>query len=238
MDCNHARLLLNFSRKQSELEATEAEALRSHLDTCATCSSSAKAERHLDEVVGQALRDVPVPAGLEMRLLHRLETDRVRYRWRRVATVGSLAAGLLLAVGLSWFFYFGARISPDYDRVFVDISDKERASPETVEQWFRGQGMTMEAPRQFNYGLLTSYDSAQFMNRRVPKLVFFFRGDRDNSPAIAEVYVLSNRQFRLDEVAPHPASMELITDNPDFHYVVVVNPRGSSQAFRVDRIQN
>jgi len=235
MDCNHARLLLIFSRKQSELEAADAESLRGHLDNCSSCAGLAGAERRLDEAVGKAMHDVPLPAGLEMRLLDRLAHDRVRLRWRRVLTAGSLAAGLLLAVGLSWIFYFGARTTPDFDEL---VAEKfAGASPETVEKWFHDQGLAMEAPRQLNFGLLISYDISRFMNRRVPRLVFLHHGERESS--VAEVYVLSGDQFNLDRSPEQPVSVEVIRDNPNFHYVAIVHPRGSLDAFRnKDGLQN
>ena len=238
MDCNHARLLLIFSRKQSELEAADAESLRGHLDNCSSCAGLAGAERHLDAAVGKAMHDVSLPAGLEMRLLDRLAHDRVRLRWRRVLTAGSLAAALLLAVGLSWIFYFGARTTPDFGRLDDEISQKfAGASPETVEKWFHDQGLAMEAPRQLNFGLLITYDTVRFMNRRVPRLVFLHHGERESS--VAEVYVLSGDQFNLDRSPEHPVSVEVLRDNPNFHYVAIVYPRGSLDSFRnKDGLQN
>jgi hypothetical protein len=239
MDCNHARLLLIFARKRSELEATEAEALDAHLRNCSPCAGLAEAERRLDESIGEAIRDVPMPAGLHGRLLAGLDRDRSIRRWHRGLTTASLAAGLLLAVGLAWFFWIGARVTPDYEDLYVKVSDKVRATPEAVEAWFQDQGLPMEAPRQFNYDLLISYDTAQFMNRRVPRLVFFHRGDNKGFlPAVAEVYVLSGRQFHLDQAPQHPASMELFMDNPNFQYVAIVSTGGSLMPFRVDRVQN
>jgi hypothetical protein len=236
MDCNHARLLLLFSRTASELEAAEAEALAGHLEQCAQCGDLAGTQRQLDEAVSKAMRSVAVPADLSGRLLLRLAHEGNVRRWRRVAAGAALAAALLLAVGLTWFFWLGAKTTPDYELVDAEISDKVRASPQTVEQWFRDRGISMEAPRQFNYALLTSYDTAQFMNRRVPKLLFFYRGERDS--AVAEVYVLSAKQFHLDKDPQHPPSMELLTGNPNFHYLVSVFPRGDSRPFMVNPLQN
>jgi hypothetical protein len=238
MDCNHARLLLIFSRKRSELEATEAEALAGHLENCSQCAGLAEAERHVDEEIGRAMHEVKMPAGLEGRLLAGLERSRRIRNWHRGLTAAGVAAGLLLAVGLAWFFWLGARTTPDYDDLYADASEKVRASPEAVENWFHNQGLAMEAPRQFNYDLLISYDIAQFMNRRVPRLIFFHRGDKGSAAAVAEVYVLSAKQFQLDQVAPHPASMEVLTGNPGFHYVAIVATGGSLVPFKVDAVQN
>lgn len=234
MDCNHARLLLIFSRKRSELDATEAEALDGHLKQCAQCAGAAEAERDLDEAVGKAMGNVPVPEGLQGRLLAGLERERGIRVWRRGLTAASLAAGLLLAVGMAWFFWLGARTTPNYPDFEEESAAKVAAAPEAVEQWFSNRGMAMEFPRQLNHGLLISYDSAHFLNRLVPKLVFFYRGgDRDHpTPMVADVYVLSAKQFRLDQVPQQmPGSMELLTENPNFHYLVVIHPRGSLQPF-------
>ena len=230
MDCNYARLLLVFSRKRSELEATEAEALAGHLKNCSQCAGLAETERHVDEAIGRALHDVEMPAGLEGRLLAGLERARRIRNWRRGLTAAGLAAGLLLAFGLAWFFWLGAKTTPDYVYIEDEFGSKIAASPETVEQWFHNQGLAMEAPRQLNFGLLMNYDTVQFMNRRVPRLVFFHRGEKES--AVAEVYVLSGNQFNLDSAPQHPASMEVLRDNPNFHYVANVYPKGSLQLFR------
>src|SRR5438552_1926713 len=113
MDCNHARLLLIFSRKRSELEATEAEALDGHLKICPQCAGLAESERNLDEVVGSAMRDVPMPAGLQGRLLAGLDRARSIRNWKKGLSAAGLAAGFLLAVGLTWFFWLGAKTTPD-----------------------------------------------------------------------------------------------------------------------------
>ena len=57
MDCKTARLLLLFARPlPTELEASEAEALESHLADCPECGALAQAERQTDTCLGQAMR--------------------------------------------------------------------------------------------------------------------------------------------------------------------------------------
>src|ERR1700752_2772031 len=94
MDCNTARLLLNFARPQArDLDPEEAGDLENHLDRCSDCHGLARGERRLDERLGQAMRQVEVPAGLREQLLARLEAERGDWYRRRFGhTMGPAAA--------------------------------------------------------------------------------------------------------------------------------------------------
>jgi hypothetical protein len=234
MDCNHARLLLVFLRNSAELDATEAEALASHLKQCDACDHWARVEQQVDATLTRAMRAVPVPAGLRDRLLSRLGQDRSLRYLRRLRLALATAAALLLAAGLSWYFWFGLRQTPDLAAVESEII-KVALNPEQVENWFRDQGLAMEVP-PLEFSLLYSYDTAQFMNRRVPRLVYVTRGERDPA-GIAEVYVLPDSQFdtaKLEKELPAPGSnhnlLPLRPDNSRFFYLVVCTS-GSLEPF-------
>ena len=66
MDCRTARHLLDYARPRvPELDRPDQEALDGHLAVCPECDALARAERQFDEHLGQAVRDVPVPQGLD-----------------------------------------------------------------------------------------------------------------------------------------------------------------------------
>src|SRR5437016_5220961 len=112
MDCNHARLLVGFTHKKAELDTAEAEALQAHLEQCPECELMARSERAIDEALGRAMNDVPVPEGLKERVVDKLASrQRPRFR-RRLA----LAASLLLVFGFGWFALH-ARPKVNWDRV-------------------------------------------------------------------------------------------------------------------------
>jgi hypothetical protein len=198
MDCNHARLLLGFTHKKAELDTAEAEALQAHLEQCPECELMARSERAIDDALGRAMNDVPVPAGLKERLVDKLASVQ-RARFLRGPGPWAAAAALLLAVGYVVFFAPPKLTWADVERWTQDkemaVSEVSDHQPERIEGWFRDQGIDMEAPRHFNFGLLKSFDIVDFKNRRVAKLVF--ARDDAGQVAIAEVYVLSEKDFNL-----------------------------------------
>src|ERR1700730_9516266 len=104
MDSKNARLLLHFAPpRRAELEAGEVEALESHLADCPDCGALAQHERRLDDHLGQAVRDVPVPPAVRSRLLAPLavESDAWYRRWVLLGAgfVAAAAAVVLLVWG-------------------------------------------------------------------------------------------------------------------------------------------
>src|SRR6516164_810648 len=105
MDCNHARLLLTFSHDQVKLDARDAQGLQTHLGQCRECDTLFAAERQFDQVVGQAMRAVPVPPSLKERLLAKLTPPRQPWSVQRLIPAAA-AACLLVVLGLSWHLFF------------------------------------------------------------------------------------------------------------------------------------
>jgi len=153
MDCKSARLLMEFARPGSaELDAGEADALQQHLADCLDCNALAAAERRADEHIGRAMRDVPLPEGLQERLLKRLTAERDAWylRWAKRAAA---AAVLFFAVGLlGYFLWFHDRpvVSSDVVRRMLDhegLATKE----EVTEAFKKTLGVTVVLPGDLNY---------------------------------------------------------------------------------------
>jgi hypothetical protein len=105
MDCRTARQLLPFARRgAAELERADLEVLERHLADCSECSLQAEAERAADGVFAQAMRAVPIPAGLQQRLVLKLTHARRRFYLRWGVRCGAAAAALLVA----FLFYYRA----------------------------------------------------------------------------------------------------------------------------------
>lgn len=231
MDCKHARLLLEVAHPiATELDARDKEQLAAHLADCPECGAWAESERLSDEQIGAAMRDVPVPDGFKLRLLNRLGNERdAWYRGWAVRGMG-VAAALLITVFLGYGFWSSRRPAPDWERLTADINEMAY-SPETVEQDFAKKGITLTAPPRFDYTGLAAYGMADFQGKKVPYLTFIHRGTGDkDKPALATVYVLSDRQFNLDVTRNRPppasgrSSIQLLAapDNPHILYVAVV----------------
>src|SRR5262245_43464518 len=100
MDCRTARMLMSFARPcVSREESADVGDLETHLADCPECGGAARNEARLDDHIGQALRDVPVPDGLHSRLLAALEPAVLAwYRRRPMKWAGGL--GLAAAIAL------------------------------------------------------------------------------------------------------------------------------------------
>jgi hypothetical protein len=99
-------------------------------------------------------------------------------------------------------------------------------SADDVERVFRDKDIAMAAPRRFNYAYLASFGQTEIQGRKVPYLLFARQVAKDRPPALAFVYVLSERNFDLQ----HPPSptysgsrkhTEVFKENPDVSYLVV-----------------
>jgi hypothetical protein len=229
MDCNHARLLVTFARDHAALDRSEADSLQEHLHHCPECAALAAGEQRFDAAVGQAIRDVPEPGGLKARLLARLPRRR---RIRRWVFSGLAAAVVLLAVGLSWRFWFAPLPEIAFDDVPLYVCKLEPVSEDFVERWFDQHEVAMVFPQKLDVKKLDSFSVGSFQGRRVPKLEFLVDGH------LAHVYVLSPQQFRISADLDVPShlrmrgnqSMERLFENGYFYLIVYTG--GTLQPFQ------
>jgi hypothetical protein len=229
MDCKTARLLLDLARPHSaELHPSEAGALKGHLAGCPECSSLERTERHVEDHLGQAVRNVPVADGLRDRLLRRLAARR---RAWYVSRVGPAAAGLAAAAALLfavWFYWPHRGLPrPDLQQVVYDDAVKIQArDPEQVAAWFQEKyNLVLAIPheldqRPINYSLLVDYDLAYCQRQPTPRLLLTYGGEQ------ARIYILTSKQFDLSDVQPPEPSgvnVEIYPhpDDPNTVYAVI-----------------
>jgi hypothetical protein len=224
MDCETARLLLHFARPlASELDPREADALSDHLAECSKCATRAQNERQIDDHLGQAVRDVPVPPQLRGQILQRLQSDgrrQGRKRLLRFAAAGCAAALVLFAVWLGWGRERQvAQVNPE--EFWHEVNNQIRNPPDQVEEWFQTRcHVKAVAPPQLNYDLLVSYDLANFEDQRLPRLLFVQGGER------AWVYIAQDNQFDVAALlrsSPVGYNVRVLghPTNPHIAYVVV-----------------
>jgi hypothetical protein len=201
MDCKTARLLLDFHRPRAgELTPDEAAALEGHLASCAECDAAGRAQRRLEDHLGRAMRDVPLPPRLRQQVLARVRRQHHAARVRQFVWAArglAAAAALLLAVALGWHF-IGARPRLDVHGLYeADLLKHHSTSPENVQIWLQEhRHVNFTPPAAFDYSYLADYDAVEWQGKRVPKLVFF----RSDPYARARVYVVSSDRFDLADL--------------------------------------
>jgi hypothetical protein len=237
MDCKTAQNLLDYARPHAvDLAAEDVRALEDHLTLCPDCNAQAKHERRIDEHLSRAMKAVEVPDRLRNHLLAQLKAERGDMYRRRISSglryVAAVAACLLLAAlsVFGWSQYrFANRPQPDLDSFVAQVIDNQRQHPDRaeVEKEFQQQHGVATVLPAFEYRYLTTYGMAKFQGALVPKLVFNCDNNEEN--AHAYVYVLSEKQFKLNKLTtPFQAStgygymVEVLhTPNSPYAYVIV-----------------
>jgi hypothetical protein len=232
MDCQHARLLLEFARPgQHELDTTETEALETHLEDCAECGRIAQAERRVDHVVRQALLNVPVPAGLRDRLMERLVAERDAWYRRWLVRGVGLAAAIVLVVWLGQAWWSSRVPAVDWVALQNDLEPRDAAQ---IEAWFRLRHQGIVTHPDLNYKLVAGYGVSLLQGQHVPHLVFFAPAQGADKPAaIAHVYVLSDRQFDLETTKStmgqhyfhQTVLVEKPPEHPDFLFLIITSSK-------------
>ena len=192
MDCKTAGLLLPFLNPRAEqLPGELAGALEAHVSGCPACTSALQNSGREDRVVAVAMKDVDIPDGLRDRLLDRLRLDRLRRRtWPIRHPRWSVAAAVLLLCMSGALGYWWQRPLPVDMNAFVDYSD---------QAGYQEQADNLLATRRtarptfLRYSFLVSAATERFQGKLVDRLTF-----EGNTGQIAEVYILTSRDFDLD----------------------------------------
>jgi hypothetical protein len=194
MDCDLARRLLPFSRGGADLDAADRAALGHHLAACPACAAAGAADRAFDAELGAAMRAVPVPDGLPVRLHNRLLAARWAY-FSRVLVQALLAAAILVLASYEWLAWSRPVLDPQAvaQRAY-QMSGLSRANEDVqggTTDWLRQFSARLEAPDDYNYQLLSFTSQSEFQGlMRVPTLVFTSNG------ATMRVYVVRESEFK------------------------------------------
>lgn len=196
MDCIHARVLIVLQGRDSqELDSGAQTALDAHLEQCADCLAWSHQQSRVDEALGGAILNVPVPAALPSKILHTLEHQRRP----RVPWLSAAAAVLLLAIGGGYWWYTD-KPALSLGDFTSDVAQHEVSSPEDVKQWFAEMGLAMEVPKDFGFDNCNDYMVAKISGYRLPRLQYIVRGEGEARPVVADVYVVDQQRFQVDEI--------------------------------------
>lgn len=237
MDCDTARLLLQFSRPRgSELDEPERSDLDAHLAGCPDCHGLAASQRRLDDVLGEAMRAVEVPPHLKAEILHRVAAERGDW-WRR--RVGGYARGLAAAAAMlllvwGWYtFYRPARPELSAEEVFVSFNVSRPGRDEINEQ-LRQLGSVGGAPAFVDYAYLTGSPSLAVLPGtqdaktpvKAPQLIFAAGAQR------VVLFIVPQRDYRVEDLN-NPAHgytyrIDVVRPEDDARFVYLLLHTGDS----------
>lgn len=238
MDCIHARLVMVLhNREARELDADARAALEQHLEVCADCLAWSHQEGRVDETIGAAVRNVPVPAALPSKILHQLEQRRPA---RRGPWLSAAAACLLLSMSAAGYMWYAQK--PDVSLVLVQdhVAIGEIFTAKDVENDFAGLNMPIKVPAEFNFEHYKDHIIADVQGLRVPRIDFFSRNDEQGNGTLAYVYIFAKDRFHMVDVmslgqdfgpivtSKHRIESRNFADCPGYVYVIVYTGRQPS----------
>lgn len=204
MECRDAQFYLRLKRHAGapgtdELGPEVQGALAEHCAACPACAADARAAATFDRALAAAMSDVPVPAGLQARLLAKTGAQAAT-AWRaRVSRAGvlALAASVLVLIGLG--AYGLSRPVVDTDGI-ANAADLQSHDPETATRAFlEKNGAPPALPLPFNYGLHVFNGEERVGGRRVPVVVFRSPDPADRGTAVVYVFAPDGR-FNLSQL--------------------------------------
>jgi hypothetical protein len=228
MDCDNARLYLPYlTPGGKDLDGAEADELRAHLEQCSACNALAMNARRLDQHLGRAMRAVEVPVGMKGRILERLaDKRRAVYRgWaKRAARVAAVAAGLLLAAWLGYFYWYAPHqnvINADTAHLSASLGPPDL---DQVNAAFAQLGARKIAPDFVNYDYLVGEPALAELpghrGKEVPQLVFVRparKGGQPEKATKAIVYVIPTGQYPGHYTVSEPT---VVVNDEEYRYKV------------------
>jgi hypothetical protein len=224
MQCRDAQFYLRLRRQAGdELGAEVTADLDRHLAGCPACAADAGRAAAFDRAVANALRSVPVPAGLRDKLLAQSSTHHGAVIRRKVYRVAALAASLFFGVGLAFGVFSASR--PKIDPTELVIRHDEQMQDREgrlLSQWLTAQKFPDRLPEAFDPSLIISMGTEKVQGTEVPVVTFAHPTER----GFAKVYIFRtngsyNTELLRDAQASHTAAI-VIEDQRQFRGVKYV----------------
>jgi hypothetical protein len=228
MDCNQARLLGMLARRAGpEIEPDERDAYHQHLQACADCQAWDESESRFEGQVARTLRSVPIPLGLQQRVL-----DKVLQRARPRPWVWlTAAAALFVGVGIAGLLWWDLRTRP-VDPLAVYQHWQRGADREHLLAWLKQHGYGA-VPECFDYAYLHSYEMVEAAGRRVPRITLFYPGDRRHNAVLLHIFVFhENAVSPMGEASGH----NLVTLHQTPYTFLTITTGGSDEPLRIKPI--
>lgn len=205
MDCNLSQLLLTLGR--ADRGTDDQAALDRHAAGCPACAALSRQLSGFDSAVTTAMRAVLVPPTLHDNLLKAAYAARGA-AWRRTAyRYAALAAGVLVAVSLT----FGGvwRFRPKLEGyALVSATEQEwEFRQAAVGDWLAKQDLPDELPFpvDFDYRYITFHGKGELRGRDVPVILFQAGGEQ------ARVFIVREGQLNTADLVPEEGSLWRLT---------------------------
>jgi len=223
MRCHEARQLLEVCRPGApELNDSELAEAVAHLEDCPACLAAFRAQERADELIGQAMSQVPIPPGLRERVRAELAAASAqsagrgsRRRW--LATVAAVAASVAF---LLWLW--PGRTEPPVQLraegvaetlAQMPLPEVERVPERIVSERERRQWCQRQLERQGPSGArlpelsvlvgLAGLGQVQLAGKPVPVVRF----EDPRGPAPADLFILAASTFKLSGLDGTPRTL-------------------------------
>ena len=195
MNCKTALMLKEITGGQpGELPAEDFAALEKHFSECPSCQDALQAQEAEDQPIRIAMKNVPIPNGLQGRILDRLRHERGAVHRRRIWWTTAAASLLFLLFGM---FYWQPRSRSKLDlNQIVYHADQFNENPkEELNAWLAKNEARFQLAKPFDPHLLAFYGMSSLQGKQVPML--YFRSQEHGQPVFAQVFLVNTRDFDL-----------------------------------------
>lgn len=202
MTCDHARILILFSRPNGakDLLPEDCEALARHLSECSACSASASAQQTWDKSLARQFQAVTPPQGLQERLLKSAYAAQGAALRKRIymGLAGVALASFVLVAG--FVIHRLTRPLLDTNRALEQFQTEQEQPEQASKNWLAAQGLPQHLPEPFDFRLLTARGYADLQGQHVPCLTFQVWRPGELRPDTARVYVVTAQNFQLNQL--------------------------------------
>jgi hypothetical protein len=188
MDCQLSRLMLSF--RPADLSADDRTALEAHVASCPACQASAT--NGFDLSVRKLMSSVTVPSTLAG-LLHKKADRHDHARWRRAASITTLAAILAMSIVVGVMAYgYWRKPTLDTEQLAADFDHRRDDADAQLGQWLKENSLPDSLPWMLDPRLTVFRCTGDLQGKAAPTVLL------QNGRHLAQLSIVPESQFRLD----------------------------------------
>jgi hypothetical protein len=181
-------MMLSF--RPADLSADDRTALDAHVAGCPACQAAAS--NGFDSSVRKHMTDITVPSTLAG-TLHRQADRHDHARWRRAASITTLAAILAMSVVVGVMAYgYWRKQTLDTEQIAADFDHRRDYADTQLSKWLKENSLPAELPWMLDPRLTVFRGTGDLQGKAVPTVML------QNGRHLAQLSIVSESQFRLD----------------------------------------